>query len=286
MGQRKRIRILAPRMGMLATLCLTGCSAGLSPTAFLSSEPPIPTVGRDAPGQYVFRASQYAFTTDFELSPEDPLVRDLASLRDEVFRALELPPSDAPIRIVIFDSQQAYHQFLQTSFPNLPDRRAFFIQEGSDALAVFTCRGDRLKEDLRHEVTHALLHSAIADVPIWLDEGLAEYFETSGQPGAVNPAHARKLRQALPQGWVPDLARLERLRDLWQMTQDDYRESWLWVHYLMRHSSDTRRILIEHVRDLAQGRSGSLCARLIPDASHVDPALLDHLNSLGPYLRE
>jgi hypothetical protein len=130
------------------------------------------------------------------------------------------------------------------------------------------------------------LHSAIAQVPIWLDEGLAEFFESSGEPGAVNPAHAVKLRKALPQGWVPELARLEKLVDLWQMTQDDYRESWLWVHYLMRHSPRTRQILIKHVHGLVAGDQSSLCSRLNLDAVHVDSALLDHLESLGPYLRE
>ena len=271
--------------GILAAACTAGCSSGRGPSSLYSSQK-LPDVGRGAPNQYVFRASQYAFTTDFELAPDDPLVTDLAELRDEVFRTLKLPQSDLPIRIVIFDSQQAYHEFLKRNFPNLPDRRAFFIREGRDSLAVFACRGDRLRADLRHEATHALLHSRIENVPIWLDEGLAEYFETSREPGGVNPTHAHRLRAIAPQGWVPDLKRLEGLQNLWQMTQDDYRESWLWVHYLLRHSPETRRILIDHVAGLAAGRDDAPLSAVVASA---DPertrSLLEHLESLKPYLR-
>ena len=34
-----------------------------------------------------------------------------------------------------------------------------------------------LAVDLRHETTHAVLHGLLPMVPLWLDEGLAEYFE-------------------------------------------------------------------------------------------------------------
>ena len=37
--------------------------------------------------------------------------------------------------------------------------------------------GDHLRTDLRHELTHALLHGVLKDVPLWLDEGLAGFFE-------------------------------------------------------------------------------------------------------------
>lgn len=269
----------------VAIALLAGCTTGRAPLALYPNEK-LPAIGRDAPAQYVFRASQYAFTTDFEMNADDPLVAELQSLRESVLKNLEIAGSDLPIRIVIFENQQAYHEFLKKNFPNLPDRRAFFIREGQDSLAVFTCRGDRLRQDLRHEVTHAILHSVISQVPIWLDEGLAEYFETADQPGGVNATHARRLGEVVPQGWVPDLSRLERLGDLWQMTQDDYRESWLWVHYLMRHSPDTRKILVERVRELSEGRTdGSLSGRLSSRDPRIDQALLEHLESLGPYLR-
>ena len=55
-------------------------------------------------------------------------------------------------------------------------------------LVVYAQGGDRLADDLRHEMTHAYLHSVVPDVPLWLDEGLAKYFELPARPARAQPA--------------------------------------------------------------------------------------------------
>ena len=62
-------------------------------------------------------------------------------------------------------------------------RRAFFLAQGSRQV-VYTYFNPQLEVDLRHEATHALLHLAIAELPLWLDEGLAEYFEVPEESAA------------------------------------------------------------------------------------------------------
>ena len=72
--------------------------------------------------------------------------------------------------------------------------------------------GDRLEEDLRHEATHALLHVAVGDLPLWLDEGLAEYFEVHRRPSRpATPSTSPGCPRTSATGWTPDLARLETL---------------------------------------------------------------------------
>ena len=71
--------------------------------------------------------------------------------------------------------------------------------------------GDHLRTDLRHELTHALLHSVLKDVPLWLDEGLAGYFELPPENDGVNPQHLELLRRG---PFQPDLARLESLEQV------------------------------------------------------------------------
>ena len=46
---------------------------------------------------------------------------------------------------------------------------------------VFAYKSKALPVDVRHEGTHGLLHAALPMVPLWLDEGLAEYFEVPGR---------------------------------------------------------------------------------------------------------
>ena len=72
--------------------------------------------------------------------------------------------------------------FMVSKYPKLPSRRAFFVAQTrgvgrSEDLLIYTYWGERVQQDLRHELTHALLHSVLKDVPLWLDEGLAEYYE-------------------------------------------------------------------------------------------------------------
>jgi hypothetical protein len=58
---------------------------------------------------------------------------------------------------------------------------------------VFAYRGEDFETDLRHECTHALLNAALPVVPLWLDEGLAEYFEVLPQSAiARKPASSER----------------------------------------------------------------------------------------------
>ena len=54
--------------------------------------------------------------------------------------------------------------------------------ETDTRLTVYAYWGDRVAEDLRHEVTHGYLHTMVPHVPLWLDEGLAQLADTSGRP--------------------------------------------------------------------------------------------------------
>src|SRR5262249_19533754 len=160
-------------------------------------------------------------------------------------------------QVYLFEDRDRFERFLEVKHPDLPKRRAFFIGEprpiGGEALLVYTFwgTGDRIQQDLRHELTHALLHSVLKDVPLWLDEGLAEYFEIPPGRNAVNLEHIRQLRHG-PQGPVAvDLANLEQLRkteQLDQMTPAKYREAWAWVHLMLHNSADTRKVMVNYLK--------------------------------------
>jgi hypothetical protein len=208
-----------------------------------------------APSKYSFRVAPYVFLYDSEeIRPDLPLFKELAGLRDQVYSELKLAPGTATIQVYLFSDRERYEAFMRARHPDLPSRRAFFIAQqraigGSDDLLVYTFWGDRIQQDLRHELTHALLHSVLKDVPLWLDEGLAEYFELPPDSRGVNRVHVDNLRRPGRPGKL-DLARLESVREVKDMTAIEYREAWAWVHFLLRGPAEAKPVLLSYLAQL------------------------------------
>jgi len=79
---------------------------------------------------------------------------------------------------------------------------------------------------------------------LWLDEGLAEFFEVPRSAGGLHSEHLQLLASLEhDKDWRPDLVRLEKLAALAEMNHQDYAESWAWVHWLL--AADDRRALVQ-----------------------------------------
>jgi hypothetical protein len=260
-------------------LLLAGC-ASLQPTV----TPDMPTL----PSLKQVRVGRYVFITDFDLKRDHPLLRELEALQDQVYAELQLPTGTNIVQVYLFADRQDYEQYMQAHFRNLPTRRAFFMarsdERHGDELLVYTYWGDRIQEDLRHELTHALLHSVLKNVPMWLDEGLAEYFEVPPHWQGLNHRHLAVLRVQQPGvPWTPNLARLEKLTLIKEMTPADYRESWAWVHFMLRSPSHSQAkgVLLQYLQRLrATHDAGPLEPLLAGVVSSPETALRQHLSQL------
>jgi hypothetical protein len=209
------------------------------------------------PTRYQTRTGPYRLWTHTPIAAEEPTLANLQSLERQVESELgiRVDPNQQPIDIYILDDRKAFEQFLTFYYPELPPRRAFFLAQG-ERRVVFAYQGDNLEIDLRHEATHALLHASGADLPLWLDEGLAEYFEVAPDDRGYNGEHMARLPLDFSSGWRPDLEQLEALQDVRRMTPRDYREAWAWVHYLLRGPSSGRTALIGTIADTRRGDPG------------------------------
>jgi hypothetical protein len=244
------------------------------------------------PGKYSYRLAPYVFLADFDIPRQLPLFRELSELREQVYRELKLPSANTPIFVYLFEEKERYERFMQSKYPDLPKRRAFFVAQprrfrAPDELMVFTYwDSEKIRKDLRHELTHALLHSVLKDVPLWLDEGLAEYFEVPPSDAGVNPDHLRKLvypKQGQPR---PNLAQLEQCSEVQQMNPREYAEAWAWTHLMLRGDANARVVLLKYLQELrTDGRPGPLHARLAPVLQSPESALQRHLAELDRRLR-
>ena len=234
-----------------------------------------------APTKNSLRVSQFVFHADFELAKAQPLFKELSGLREQVFKELQLPPSTNLVQVYLFEDREKYEQYMKTKYPELPKRRAFFVAQpkrigGAEDLLVYTYWGERINQDLRHELTHAMLHSVLKDVPLWLDEGLAEYFEMPPAWNGVNYQHVENLRTA-----KFDLDRLEKLNDVQQMTPAEYRESWAWTHLMLRTTPQAKQTLLAYLQELrSNSRPSPLRSRLAQVHSAPEAALNRHVAAL------
>jgi hypothetical protein len=270
-----------------SVLAIAGCEAltgtpvpkdaTIRPNALPKAEASLPP-GKNPP----LRRGNYVFYHDFDLDRNDPLFAELETLPDQVFGELDLPPTSAIVQVFLFDTQERYERYMKAHYPKLPPRRAYMIAEphlgGQDDLKVFTWVGDHLRTDLRHELTHALLHSVLKDVPLWLDEGLAGFFELPPATDGINGQHVEQLARG---PFKPDLARLERLTDVNDMQKPEYREAWAWVHLMLRSSPATRQVLRDYMQALrTTPKPGPILPKLREVIGEPDEALYSHLTQM------
>lgn len=236
---------------------------------------------RPAPFLHELTREQLVVHSDFPLAEEHRLIEELATQRDWVTTKLRLPETDVPIHVYLFTDDTKYYDFLELRFPGFPSRRAIFVETDAE-LSVYAHWGEYVAEDLRHEVSHGYLHAAVPNLPLWLDEGLAEYFEVGSARGGMNRSHVSLLLQQHAAGeWQPDLTRLEQLASAADMTQTDYAEAWAWVHFLLESSDDKADLLTDILADLRQGGAGAmLSTRLRKRLAGPELALVEHLETL------
>lgn len=256
-------------MSCVLSLWLTGCA--------IQQPPPV------LPEQYTLDKGQLKIHSDFELEPTHRLLNELTVQRRELANLLGVEPTDERIHIFLFENDEDYRQYMQNLHPDFPARRALFVQTDTQ-LKIYASWHERVAEDLRHEVTHGYLHSVIPEIPLWLDEGLAEFFETGRQTHGLHSEHVHLLKTRLEQGkWTPDLARLESLGDAETMAKIDYAESWLWVHFLLFNESFREQHLIQRylIQLRKHGSAFDMAAAVDDRLESVESAVIGHLQQLS-----
>ena len=272
---------------LLVVLLTTGCSILREGSTTPPVEKDTPSVAAPPtlPGKHHLRRSQYVFYSDIPLQKSASLLDELEELRDQIARELQLPTSNTVVQVFIFDSKEKYERYMHARYPELPERRAFFIVQehnrgGAPDLLVFTFWGDHLRQDLRHELTHAVLRSVLKEVPLWLDEGLAEFFELPPEKNGLNTQHLDFLRKP---SFDPDLARLEKISLSQNVLKErsEYRESWAWVHLMLRGTPEAKQVLMTYLQQLRGAtQPGPLLPKLREVYAAQNDALFEHLNKI------
>ena len=167
------------------------------------------------------------------------------------------------LTIYVFKDRKSFEPFMPRSDGRVVEAAGMFV-EGPDTnyIAVRLDRADESFRSVFHEYTHLLLRRVFPDAPLWLHEGLAEYYSTlritgdrSALIGFPVAAHVRLLqKQSMPLTQM--FAATDRSPEYTGETAARlllYAESWALVHHAFQSKPSRSAELVELARRLATG---------------------------------
>ncbi|MFN7448223.1 MAG: DUF1570 domain-containing protein [Pirellula sp.] len=205
-------------------------------------------------------------TTDQQLAT---WTHRLTTLPIEIEQALAIKLENANIRLVVLANETEFDHYLKKNFPGLPKRRALFVQNRGPGL-VFTYMHSDWLTDARHECTHALLHASGIKLPLWLDEGLAEYFEVESTEKGSHPTHRHAVESQLRYGQVVQIEDFEQNQNATTLSPKEYRDAWSIVAFLLNHNEESKNALRAYIEDLRTGAAAGLLSRRLPAKSRSE----------------
>lgn len=179
-------------------------------------------------------------------------------------------PTPAPIVVHVFGSERAYQPFMPLFNGKRIDVGGYFQPtSGAYYITLSTEAGERAYPTIFHEYVHLLVGTTLADVPVWFNEGLAEYYSTyqmygdrEATLGRVKEEHVFELRER----FIPlkDLLAVDHRSSLYNEGDRRgvfYAESWALVHYLLIGNPQRKGQVGVYLQKYADGVPGPTAFR-------------------------
>lgn len=197
--------------------------------------------------------------------------------------------------VYIFSGQLGYLRYSSGLLGGLPMHTAGVYSPGlRQVLAWNLPERDDLMHTLQHEALHQFLDGRLADPPVWLHEGLAEYFELAElvrgnwNDGAVHPGHTGILDtygDALPT--LAELMSMDAGR-FYGNPGRNYAHAWAAVHFFHHGPVRVRRLYQDLFDRLARGSAfRTALEEVLPAAERagLEGDFRAHVASLSPSAR-
>ncbi|MCW2957085.1 MAG: hypothetical protein JWO69_1954, partial [Thermoleophilia bacterium] len=217
----------------------------------------------------------YRIYTDLDAELTRDLTRRMDAMYEEYARRLAAfqTKEDVPrLEVYLFTTQKSYLAFTGEKLHNTG---GVYIPRRNLLAAFLEGQGrDGLRRTLQHEAFHQFAYNAISkDLPVWLNEGMAQLFEEAIWTGDgfwlghVAPRRVRQIRSDLVKGRLFDFDRmLPMTQEKWAANLGDdgdlgatqYNQAWAMVHFLTFVTDDDgkpvhRARLINMLRLLHEG---------------------------------
>jgi hypothetical protein len=231
------------------------------------------------------RVTSTNFTLIGDASERDlrQVALQLEQFRETIGRLLPAArvPAETPTIVYVFSTDKDYRSYKPLYKGKPMDVAGYFVRPpDANFVALSMDRGEEGFPIIFHEYTHLLLSHAIKSAPVWLGEGLAEYYSTfrliangrQAQIGRPVEHHVLLLREHfLP---LVDLLAVDRQSPLYNEGDARsilYAESWAWIHFLLMGDPPRTRQLMALVNGVLAGAPVDQAFRA---AFGADPATL------------
>lgn len=224
----------------------------------------------------VYRSKHYRIFTNLSQSETVPIGRHMDAMFEQYekrFRGLG-EKSVERMPLYLFKTEQQYERFLQEHDIDASHSGGmFFVTHKLQGLATWSDRRSRRKtiEVLQHEGFHQFAWHAIGpSLPVWLNEGLAQYFEHAviaddgGMSlGLTSRPRIERVKAAIKQGDALPVIALMRISSVqWTRVLRNnpdkahllYAQSWSLAYFLI-HGDDAEHQpkLLDYLKRLANG---------------------------------
>ncbi|MDA7949949.1 MAG: DUF1570 domain-containing protein [Pirellulaceae bacterium] len=190
-------------------------------------------------------------------------------------KGLKVDDVETPMVVLLFNSKMEYERYSRAELGDATDNIIGFYSQKTNRIAFYDLTGvdkeylgkkvkfrtqirhilkqpqaERLVATLIHEATHQIilnsgLQKRYADIPLWIAEGLAVYFESPNMrktngwntPGRVNRSRLIQFRQYgknRPANSVETLIQNNTRCANSETAADAYAEAWALTHYLFK----------------------------------------------------
>lgn len=202
---------------------------------------------------------------------------------------------DAPMTVFALKDKKSFQALEPADYlaKGQLDLAGYFIQseEANYILLRLDTQGEHPFATVYHEYTHYMLRKTAGWLPVWLDEGMAEFYQNTDIDG-------KEVRMGQPSVANINLLRDNRLIPLTTLLQIDhsssyyheeqkgnifYAESWALTHYLLiRDSQNKTHRLEDYASLMMQGQDSITAAQTaFGDLTKLDQALEAYVHQLN-----
>jgi len=230
------------------------------------------------------RSPNFLFLSDASDRQLRDTARRLEQFRETMLRALPGSQASSPVPtiVLVFQKDASFSPFKPRFEGRTVDVSGLFLgAQDLNYLAVNIEHGEAGFSTVFHEYAHFLVSNRLGRVPVWVNEGIAQFYESfedreSGRVAIIGSPirdHVAVLRDST----------LIPIEELITVTQDSpvynegsrrgvfYAESWALVHYLILGNKARRPQFVDYLDRLRRGETG---AHAFQSAFQAAPATL------------